>query len=117
MEEHHIPDTFLIEQGSQQPGEPKPETAVRWAAILEKIQVELDRVPADSFFRSLFDQNIITVFPLCTGCNFHLFPKQVKAFCLVWLILLSHVVEGTHVHGIIGHKNKLVTILFPGVFT
>src|SRR5687767_6011387 len=82
MEENYISNTFLIKHSSQQSCETKTETAVWRAAILEKIQIKLDRIQVDSFFSSLFDQNIITVFSLCSCRDFHPFPQQVKAFGL-----------------------------------
>src|SRR5689334_10100868 len=113
MQENNLADALLIEHGSQQSREPKPETTMRRATVLEKIQIELNGFEADSLFNCLSDQNLITMFTLCAGCNFHPFPKQIKAFCQVGLVCLSHVIEGTDFNRIVGNKNELVTILLP----
>src|SRR6476660_3239695 len=117
MQENNLAYALLIEHGSQQSREPKPETTMRWATVLEKIKIELNGFEADTLFNCLSDQNLITMFALCPGRNFHPFPKQIKAFCQMGLFCLSHVIEGTDFDRIVGNKNELVTRLLFGIFT
>src|SRR5574339_577761 len=117
MEENNLTDTLLVQHGSQQPCQTESKATMRRAAKPKEVKIKLDGFEADSLFRSLLHQDVITVFALCTGRNFHPFPQQVKTFRQVWFVFLSHMIEGTDRCWIVGDKNELMPVLFFGIFT
>jgi hypothetical protein len=111
MQEHHIPDAFLVQHSCQQPGKPKPEATMWWTTVLEKVKIKLNRLQVYAFFGGLPQQHIVTVFALRSGRDLHPLPEQVETFRLRRLVFFPHMIEGADVCRIIGNENEFVSKL------
>ena len=102
---------FLDGQAAEQHGQAvdaQTEAAVRRAAILEELQIELD-VLGQTLFLGLLLQHLIAVLALCAGGDLDTAPDQVVA--LGHTVLVAHVVERALLGSVIGDEQELVAIV------
>ena len=86
----------------------KAEAAVRGAAVLEELQIELDVLGQTLFLRLLL-QHLIAVLTLGAGGDLNTAPDQVVA--LRHAVLIAHVVESALLGGVIGDEQELVAVV------
>ena len=84
------------------------EAAVRGAAVLEELQIELD-VIGQALLLCLLLQHVVAMLTLCAGGDLHAAPDEVVA--LRHAVLVAHVVESTLLGGVVGDEQELVAVV------
>jgi hypothetical protein len=117
VEKNHITNALLIQHGGEQSREAESKASMRRTAVLEKVEIKLNRFETHSLFVCLLNQDVVPVFPLCACGNFHPFPKQIKTFGFCRFIFLLHVVEGADFYRIVSDENEFMSKFLAGIFT
>jgi len=112
IEVGHLPDILDVEEHHQHARQAEPEASVRRAAVLEAVQVVLDRLECQAFLLGLLREDFVPVLALGTRRHFKPLPEKVEALGGRRVVGVAHVVERTHGDGVVGHEHEVVAGLF-----